>query len=122
MTFPKCNKCGYSHPQPSAHLMAKTAITVTARTTTLPCVDETEDPITPPTTTEPDCPDIQADHPGERAGPDATDLIPGADPAAPLAGTPVILRAKALPLTAPADLPGGIEDLLPSGTIKTALR
>ena len=104
----------------------QSATTAAARTITLPCVDKTEDPITPPTKAESDCPDTQADHPGERAGPNATNPATGADQAAPPVDTPALPSAKVLPaalsLTIPAYLPDGIEDLPPPGTIKTALR
>ena len=58
--------------------------------------------------------------------PDITDPAPGTNQAAPLADTPAIPKAEALPtalpLDVPTDLPDGIEDQPPSGTIKTALR
>ena len=71
----------------------QSATTTMAGTTALPCVDKTEDSITPPMTAEPDHPDNQADWPREVAGSDTTNLAPGADQVAPLAGTPAIPRA-----------------------------
>ena len=36
-TFPRCTKCGYSHPLTSAWLKAKNVITAAAKIITLPC-------------------------------------------------------------------------------------
>ena len=65
LTTPQSASVATLTPQASAWLMARSVITVAARTTTLPHVDETGDPVTPPSTAEPDYPDSQADHPRE---------------------------------------------------------
>ena len=97
-----------------------------AGTTTLLCVDATKDPCDAPTTPEPDHPDVQADHPGDRPEQGITYQTTGADPPAPPAGTPAIPRAKALPAVLPlisqTDLPDVTGDQPPSGTTRIALR
>ena len=64
--------------------------------------------------TDPDCPDVQEDNPGERAGPNIIKQAPSGDPVAPLAGTPAVPRAKVLPTALPfivlIDLPNDIGD------------
>ena len=57
MNFPKYNKCCYCHPQGKCLAHGKECYNCA----TLPCVDETEDPIAPLVTAELDYPDNQAD-------------------------------------------------------------